>query len=219
MARLGLTDRFIRSKDRIAEARAASGGRRDYFDSVVPGLALRVFASGHRSWNLVARFPTSPKHPTRRALGDCYLPPEGEAAPPPGEPITHGALTLAEARDKARRWLDLIGRGIDPRVQEARDRAAQERAQEATFGKVAGEFLTRHAAKLAHGDKARRIVEGEFVKRWGVRPASEIMPDEAAAAIRAIVKRGTPEQARSAFEWLRSLYRWAIGTGEFGLTL
>lgn len=229
MAKVALTDRFVRSPARLGEVRGASGGRRDYFDSVVPGLALRVFASGHRSWNLITRYPSTPTHPTRRALGDCYLPAEaprgvdGTSAGAEGggslPPIMHGALTLGEARDKARRWLDLIGRGVDPKVQEARDRAAALRAQEATFGRVAEEFLTRRTATLAHAQKARHIVEREFVKRWGMRPAADILPEEAAAAIRAIVKRGTPAQARGAFEWLRLLFRWAIGTGEFGLTV
>jgi integrase len=219
MARLALTERFIRSPARITEAKAANGGRRDYHDSIVPGVVIRVFATGHRSFNLIARFPSRPQHPARRALGDCYLPPDGGEIIAAGHPVTHGALTLAEAREKARRWLSLIGRGIDPKTQEARDRAAVQREQGNTFGRVAEEFLSRHAAKLAHAGKARRIVDAEFVKRWAHRPITDIQPDEAAAAIRAIVKRGTPAQARLAFEWLRLLYSWSIGTGEFGVTV
>ena len=221
MAKVNLTDRFIRSPSRIVEAKAMPNGRKDYHDGVVPGLALRVFSTGHKSFNLIARYPTNPKHPARRALGDCYVPAEGDEtapAPDPTAPITHGALTLFEAREKARSWLSLIGRGVDPRVLEARQRAAAERAQVNVFSRVAEEFLTRHAAKLAHAIKARRIVEAEFVKKWGPRPITDILREECAAAIRVIVKRGKPEQARSAFEWLRRLFTWAIGTGEFGVT-
>jgi hypothetical protein len=43
------------------------------------------------------------------------------------------------------------------------------------------------------------------------------MPEEVAAAIRAIVRRGAPYQARNAFALLRGMYRWAIGTGEYGI--
>jgi hypothetical protein len=66
--------------------------------------------------------------------------------------------------------------------------------------------------------EAVKIIEGEFIKRWEARPITEIMPDEAAAAIRAIVKRGAPYQAHNAFGYLRGLFNWAIGTGEFGLS-
>ena len=195
MARRTLTDRLVKSESVIP-----ASGRKDYHDAIVPGLALRVTSAGHRSFVLVARYPKNPKNPTRRALGD------------------YGEITLEQARDKAREWLALIRKGMDPKIQAARDRAATQRAQQTTFGHVAEEFLTRHAATLAHAIPARRIIEAEFTKRWRDRPITDILPEECAAAIRAIVKRGTPYQAHSAHEWLRRLFNWSIGCNEFGIT-
>ena len=63
------------------------------------------------------------------------------------------------------------------------------------------------------------IIRTEFIKKWRMRPVTEILPQECAAAIRAIVDRGAPEQARTAFEWLRRVFSWAIGTNEFGITV
>ena len=165
-----------------------------------PGLALRVTDVGHKSFVLIARYPLNPKNPTRRALGD------------------YGAITLDRARDKARGWLALIKKGVDPKVQEARERAAEKRQSANTFATVAAEFLDRHASGLAKATEARRIIQDEFVKRWGPRPVIDIMPEEAAAAIRAIVKRGAPYQAHNALGYLRRLFNWAIGTHEFGIT-
>jgi integrase len=216
MTRKQLTDRFIKSRKK-----AAAGQRDDYPDGIVPGLALRVTDRGHRSFVLVARYPLNPKNPTRRALGDCYVPAEAKKAaadPVPAREIRNGALTLAEARAKAREWLDLIGRGIDPRVDEERQRATAQRQQVNTFATVAGEFLERHGKRLAKSAEAERIIEGEFVKRWGARPITDIMPEEVAAAIRAIVKRGAPYQAHNALGYIRRLFNWAIGTHEFGIT-
>jgi integrase len=195
MAKINLTDRFIAS-----DKRTPSTGRKDYQDSGVPGLALRVTSAGHKSFVLVARYPRNPKNPTRRALGE------------------YGVITLDDARQKARDWLALIQKGKDPKTEEARQRAAELRSQSNTFAHVAEEFLSRHAAKLAHAAQARRIVEAEFVRRWGQRPIKEILAEECAAAIRAVVKRGAPAQAHSAHEWLRRLFRWAIGTNEFEIT-
>jgi hypothetical protein len=130
VSRQNLTDRFIKS-----QKKASAGTRIDYQDTAVSGLALRVTDRGHKSFVLVARYPSQPKNPTRRALGDCYIPKKGEVAT--GWEIRHGALTLAEARRKAREWLDLISRGIDPRVEEERQRAAQQRRQANTFAAVA----------------------------------------------------------------------------------
>jgi integrase len=195
MARINLTDRFIASK-KLAPA----VGRKDYLDAHVPGLALRVAAGGHKSFCLVARYPLNPKNPTRRALGE------------------YGKITLEQAREKAREWLALIRRGLDPKVEEARQKAEAQRRQNNTFAAVAAEFLERHASGLRKAEEARRIIEREFVQRWGQRPITEIMPEEVAAAIRAIVKRGAPYQAHNSLGYLRRLFNWAIGTHEFGIT-
>jgi integrase len=179
--------------------KAASGTRIDYHDKVVPGVSLRVTDTGHKSFVLTARYPLNPKNPTRRSLGDA------------------GAITLADARAKARKWLALIEEGIDPKVEEERQRAAQRQRQANSFAAVATEFLDRHASKLAKSAEARKIIEREFVRRWGPRPVTDIAPQEVSAAIRAIVKRGAPYQAHNAFGYLRKLFNWAIGTGEFGI--
>jgi integrase len=195
VSKQNLTDRFIGSK----KLKAPIGRRIDYPDALVPGLALRVTDRGHKSFVLVTRYPSNPKNPTRRALGEV------------------GAITLEEARQKARSWLELIGKGMDPKVEEARQRAEAQRRQVNTFAAVAAEFLERHASGLAKSAEANRIIEKEFVKRWGARPITDIMPEEVAAAIRAIVKRGAPYQAHNALGYIRRLFNWAIGTHEFGI--
>jgi integrase len=190
-----LSVRFIQS------CKPAPAGRRAlYLDGIVPGMGLRVTDRGHKSFVLVARYPLQPKHPTPRALGDC------------------GAMTLDQARQKARVWLALMQKGIDPKIEEERQRAATLRRQTNTFAAVASEYLDRHAARLKKSAEAKRIIKGEFVKRWGARPVTDVMPEEVAGAIRAIVKRGSPYQAHNALGYIRSLYNWAIGTHEFGVT-
>jgi integrase len=194
MTRITLTDRFIGS-----DRRKPVSGRADHRDSLVPGMALRVTQTGHKSFVLVARYPLNPKNPTRRALGD------------------YGEITLDQARDKAREWLAMIKKGIDPKTEESRKRADAIRQQTNTFAVMAAAFIERHTSKLAKAADARHVIETEFVKRWGARPATEILPEECAAAIRAIVNRGSPYQAHNSFGYLRRLFNWAIGTHEFGI--
>jgi integrase len=194
LTRTNLTDRFIRSRQP-----APAGRRHEYQDAIVPGLALRVTDTGHKSFVLVARYPTNPKNPTRRAIGSC------------------GAVSLETARDRARQWLEWIERGVDPAVENARHAAASQRKQVNTFAAVAADFLDRHGRTLKKEAEARRIIEAEFVKRWSARPAAEITPQDVSIAIRAIVARGAPYQAHNAFGYLRRLYSWAIGTQEYGI--
>jgi integrase len=194
MARVTLTDRFIGSRKP-----APSGSRVEFHDALVPGLTLRITDTGHKSFVLVARYPTHPKNPTRRAL------------------CTYGAITLEKAREKPRHWLDLIGRGIDPEVEAARVRAAARTQQANTFAAVSSAFLDRHGSKLAKEKEARRIIESEFVSRWGTRPVTEIRGEEIATAIRAIVDRDAPYQAHNALGYIRRLFNWVIGTQEFAI--
>jgi hypothetical protein len=81
--------------DRAIKAMRPSGKAYDVHDALVPGLTLNVLPSGLKRFVLLRRFPGS-TNPTRRALG------------------SYGELTLEAARSKARKWLELIARGIDP---------------------------------------------------------------------------------------------------------
>ena len=90
MAKRNLTDRTLK-----ALKPAAAGKLYDVMDSVVPGFGVRVSDSGRRTFMLVARYPGS-SNPARRAIG------------------VYGAITLADARQKAQDWLKLIEAGKDP---------------------------------------------------------------------------------------------------------
>jgi hypothetical protein len=64
MSRHRLTVRKINSR----RLKAKAGKRVDHPDKVVPGLALRVNDTGHKTFVLVARYPLHPKNATRRTL-------------------------------------------------------------------------------------------------------------------------------------------------------
>jgi integrase len=165
----------------------------------VPGLALRISHSGHKSFVLHGRFPLSPTTFTRRSLGEV------------------GALTLERARIKARDWLDLMRRGIDPKTEEERTRTLEVKKQANSFEHVAREYIERHVSNLANYKETARLIEREFIFRWASRPVGDIQPMEVSRAIRVIAKRA-PYQAYAAYACIRGLYNWAIGTNEFGLS-
>ena len=191
-----LTDRFINS------CRSAAPGERDeHLNSIVPGLALRVTDRGHKTFVLRTRIPGRP-HFTRRALGD------------------YGRLTLDEARTKARAWFELIERGQDPTALEQKQRAAAVISRANTFGAVAQDFIARYAKKnLVKADECERVINSEFVKRWRDWPIADVTAQQASAAVRAIVERGAPYQARNAFQYLRTLFNWTVGSREYGVDI
>jgi integrase len=191
-----LTDRFIASRKP-----AKPGDRDHYYDALVPGMMLRVTDTGHKSFCLAARFPLNPRNPTKRALGDV------------------GAITLADARQKAREWLALVTKGIDPKIEEERLRAEAKRRQDTTIGVVADEYVARHVSKLAKEKEVKGYVEA-FVKRVGKnRPIEFILPADISQAIRAVVENSGEAVAHNVFSNLRHLFNWTLETGEFGITV
>lgn len=210
------TQRIVLTDQKLRAAKPAPKGTRYFlYDAVLPGLDVQITDTGRKSFGMKKRWPLKPKNPTRRALGDCYLPPKGEGEPPELG-AENGALTLAEARNKGRRWLDLLSRGIDPDIEEARQRAAELRKQVNTFAEVWDAFEKQHAAKLAKAGEAKRAGVA-FKREWHNRLAAEILPEEISAHIRKIAAK-TPPEARNRFGHLNRMYSWAIGTGGFGIT-
>jgi integrase len=166
----------------------------------VPGAAARIHGkTGQISLGMIARFPLHPANPTFRKWDDYA-----------------GAESLPRWRDAMRDWLRLINeQHTDPRVDQARRKAAALRQQANSFAAVWEAFYEQHAAKLAKAEEAKRAGIA-FVAAWGIRPASEIEPMEIGAHIRDIAKR-TPAEARNRFGHLQRMFSWAIGTGGFGL--
>lgn len=90
MANRALTDRTLK-----ALKPAPAGKRYERRDDLVTGLLVRVTETGKRTFMLQTRYPGS-QQPTRRSLGE------------------YGAISLDDARQKARNWLELIRKGIGP---------------------------------------------------------------------------------------------------------
>jgi integrase len=190
-----LTDRTLKA----LEKRPADVGKTyDVADGLVPGLAVRVMPSGARSFVLVARYPGS-TNPTRRSLG------------------SYGELTLEQAREKARDWLALIKRGVDPAREDERQRQAALRKQKNSFAAVAEDFIKRHVSKKRKGWEVERDLRREFIDRWGDRPITDITQHDVVAVIDEAVDRGSPYQAHNLLGYVRSLFNWAIARGVYGL--
>jgi integrase len=193
MPKRNLTDRTLKS------LKPRNNKTYDVMDSIVPGLGVRVLDSGRRTFVLVTRYPGS-KNPTRRALGE------------------YGELTLEKARDKARGWLELIRKGVDPKEHEERQRLAEQRKRANSFAAIAEEFIRYiHRQKLRTADVMERNLRATFIKRWASRPITEITSHDVGRVIREAVDRGSTYQAFHDFALIRRMFNWAIGTDEYGL--
>ena len=207
---------------------SVSGETYDVMDSVVPGFGVRVSETRRTTFVLLTRYPGS-SNPTRRALG------------------LYGALTLEQARKKARNWLEDIRRGVDPRDTEERQRQAEQRKRANTFAHVVEDFINLAVIgpnpdkpKMRQGAKVARELRTFFVPLWGGKPISDISREQVTRAIKLIVSSGgfgmlhahgikatpkydrgpsgpAPAAARNLLAFLKSFFNWAVEQGEYGL--
>ena len=153
-------------------------GRRFVMDAEVSGLGVKVTETGSRSYVLIKRFPGF-KHPAPRQLGSCDV------------------LSSEEAREKARDWLKLIARGVDPAQHERELQEAAARKRENSFAAVAEDFFREKLASERQGRDVERDMRKEFVTAWGKRPIADITDEDVLQVIRAVKQRGSPSQARN----------------------
>jgi integrase len=171
----------------------------EHWDPGFPGFGVRVSDTGRKTFILAARYPGN-KSSARRALGH------------------YGTLSLEDAREKARGWLKLIDRDIDPEAEEERQRQAQLRKQANTFASVAEEYIAHiHRQKQRKAAVVERELRAEFITPWGKRAITDITQHDVAAVVAAAVDRGAPYQAHNLFGHIRTLFGWAIGRGVYGL--
>lgn len=190
-----LTDRYLKS------LRGSKDGKPyDVRDTEIRGLRIRVMPSGERTFVLLARYQHGGA-PTRRALG------------------SYPALGLANARDKARKWRELIGRGIDPAQEEERERAAELRKQRVTFAAIAEDFIAEKLPGERKGREVERDIRRVFIPIWGKRPAVDITPLDVRTVIKAVKAEGKTYQAHNLLGYVRRLYNWAINQHIYGIEI
>ena len=204
MGKQVLTDKGIK-----ALKPAPKGQRKDYMDAIVPGFGIRVTdkaddkgKAAQKTFVLVARYPGGNGNPTRRALGE------------------YGALALDKARGKARDWIELIRKGVDPATEIERARqaaegakAAEQKAASMTIRAAMEDYIVRHVSKTRKAADVEREIRKEIIPSWGDRLVSEITEDDVTALVRAIADRGAIYQAHNIFGHVRTFYSWLIATG------
>ena len=182
-----------------AQKPAAKGKRRDIYDDQVPRLLVRVTDAGTKSLMLYAKWPGK-AHFERRLIGK------------------HPEVGIDAARATARAWQEQLRNGYDPRAVAEEARLAALRAHQYTFAQVAEDYF---AHIRSEGQRKAKTVEREirstFIAAWGDRPIASITLHDVRSIVGPVVKRGAKYHAHTLFGHIRTLFRWAIGSGGFGL--
>lgn len=181
----------------VAALKTPTGTRLVVYDTDPPSFGLRCSGTA-KSFMLYTRLPGS-NAPTRLVLGNAKI------------------MSLADARKKAREWLNLIEAGTDPRslVREVKAEAQQRRRT--TFAAVVEDFIRD---KLPSERKAREIerdLRRDLLPPWSNKPVTEITDLDVLTLVRA-KKAKAPAQARQMLTLAKRLFAWALDQRTYGLT-
>ena len=191
-----------RAVDTLKPAAPTTSGKRDgrrfVMDMDVSGFGVKVTETGTRSYVLIKRYPGF-QHPAPRELGKC------------------DAMSLEEAREKAREWLKLIARGVDPAGHEREIQLAAARKRETSFASVAEDFFKEKLVGERQGREVERDMRKEFVAVWAKRPVADIAAEDVLQVIRGVKQRGAPSHARNLLGYVRRFFDWAIEQHAYGI--
>ena len=184
--------------DRNINRAAPDDGTLEIWDTVTPGLALRIHAGGKRSYCVTTRLHGEQ---IRRTVGNT---------------LTH---TLAQARDAAREVIANAAKGIDTHGKGAKQEAARlakvalERSTANSFRSVAKDYFEdkgKHGgAKLRSKADEEKRVENHAMPVFADRPIGDIGKAEIGDLLRKMVKDGKPIAANRLLARLRRVFAWA----------
>ena len=180
-----LSDRLLRS---LARPQAAS---QEVWDQQLRGFGCRASKRGVVSFFAMRR-PRGSNRPVRVTFGNF------------------SAMSLLEARRRARALLTEMQDGVDPRARRAEEARIAAAEKASTFGNVAESFINRHLKTKRTGRAIERLIRRELISRWGERPITSITRADMIGLVDEIVDRGCPEMARLVFAYVRRLFGWAV---------
>jgi integrase len=176
----------------VERLKPPAAGRVEYFDSQLPGFAIRISETGRKTW--IAMYRVSGKL-VRETIGTLDTFP-----------------SVADARDLARQSLQQAQRGINP-VAERRQQKATAAAPD-TLGAVIERYLSEYAVRRMRPDyfkETRRALKVDIVDVIGAdRPIREITRRDIRAALGKIVSRGRAPHASHVLAYTRAWLNWAV---------
>ena len=169
---------------RSVESIKAKPTRVEYFDTEVPGLALRVFPSGVKSWSVFYRHRGRLR---RLTLG------------------TLSVISLAKARARARNELHAARQGADPATAKQDERKAE------TVAELADLYIAKWAKPKKRSWKADdNLLRKKVLPRWRQRAIVDITRQDVRALVEDVAEAGAPIVANRVVALISKLFAFAL---------
>ncbi|WP_175718783.1 tyrosine-type recombinase/integrase [Burkholderia anthina] len=176
-----LTDTRIKAlQPKAARYPVADGG----------GLLLEVMPSGSKIWRY--RYSLHGKRQPTVTIGE------------------YPAIALSVARERARRYAEIVASGVSPVADARKDRGAMKSVD--TVREFGGYWIEQQMAGKSeeYQRTTKRALEKDVYPAIGSKPVSEVTPGDVLAICDRIKKRGAPKMALHTRNVLKRMYEYAI---------
>ena len=176
-----LTDTRIKAlQPKAARYPVADGG----------GLLLEVMPSGSKIWRY--RYSLHCKRQPTVTIGE------------------YPAVALSVARERARRYAEIVASGVSPVADALKDRGAMKSVD--TIREFGGYWIEQQMADKSeeYQRTTKRALEKDVYPAIGSKPVSEVTPGDVLAICDRIKKRGAPKMALHTRNVLKRMYEYAI---------
>ncbi|NJL26400.1 MAG: tyrosine-type recombinase/integrase [Thermoanaerobaculia bacterium] len=156
----------------------------DYMDDTLTGFGVRVHHTGKKVYFLRYIIDGTRR---RMNLG------------------TYPALSLADARDRAKELIGRLAKGEDPQAEKNAERQAE------TFGELAAEYLENHAKRnKRRWQEDERIIQANLLPVWKNKKAKNITRRDLAEVLDTIVARNAPVMANRTKALISKIYNYGL---------
>lgn len=177
---------------RAVDAACPAANDQFLWDTEVPGFGFKITPKGARSYVVQYRMGGRETHAQRRTIG------------------RHGVWTPDEARAEARRVLQMVDRGIDPREEE---RKRKRETVTLAFETYADMFVEQYLKKnWKRWEEAQFRLNSYCKPHLGKRPISDFERADLTPIFDGLADR--PTLSANMFAVLRKLFNWAVSRGD-----
>jgi integrase len=156
----------------------------DHWDATIERFGLRVSWTGKKTWVIFYRH----NHRARRMTLGAYP-----------------AMSLADARERARKALNAVDDGRDPALERA------DAANAKTFADLCKDYMERHAIpKKKTWKEDQRIIDRDLLPPWKHYTPAEIKRGDVRAVVESVADRGAPVHANRVLALIRKIFNFAI---------
>jgi integrase len=181
-----------------------AGQRLEVFDTLTPGLALRITEAGKKSWSVMYRVAGRGDGGNRGALRRMTL-------------GAYPLIDLKAARDKARAALELADRGDDP-SDKRRDELEEKR--DSTVNNIAARYVAlRLKPSVKKWHDADRLLRLHVLPDWGNTPIGDIRRRDGQKLLDKVLMDHGPGIAREVRKHVVAMFNWAHDRDEVGMNV